>query len=72
MVAGDLLKVLRDFELLTADTVSACAKLRRSGERRALQLAQPFDGSIGAIETLAAAFSLGEPGAPAVPYARLP
>lgn len=54
--------------LIDADTQGLVGKLRRSSEGRAVKIDGVFDGSSSDISLLAAAFSLGEPGAVAVPY----
>ena len=69
---GDLLGALRGLDSVAPETIAAVARLRKSAEARAVQLPSPFDGSARHVELLAAAFSLGEPGYPVVPYARLP
>ncbi len=69
---SDLLALLDDLRLLTPAHHAAYAGLRHSSENRAVLLpstvTRPTDDT---ITLLAAAFARGEPGALAVPYARL-
>jgi hypothetical protein len=50
---------------------AAAARLKRSAEGRAVQLSGIFSGEGEAVTMLALAFAKGEPGALAVPFARL-
>lgn len=68
---GDLLEALRAFELVTDTDVDAVSKLRRSAEGRAVPLTGTFDPTDEVLTLLAAGFARGEPGKPAIPYARL-
>ena len=61
---------LRQLGLVTSADESAAAALRTSAEGRAVPLPSPFGGTDAEITQLALGFSLGRPGAPAVPYAR--
>lgn len=66
----DLAGSLRGFDLVTDADVAAHLKLRRSAEGRAVPLPAVFSGTEDDIALLALGFARGEPGAPAVPYAR--
>jgi hypothetical protein len=68
--AGDLVAVLRGFEIAGDRDVESYARLRRSAEGRAVPLPAAFSGSDEDVALLALAFARGEPGALAVPYAR--
>lgn len=68
--AGDLVEVLRAFDLVGAQDVEAYARLRRSAEGRAVPLPGLFSGTDADVALLALGFARGEPGALAVPYAR--
>jgi len=67
----DLLNTLRQFDLLSPSSDDMLARLRRSAEGRAVLL--PTKGALDddLISLLAAGFSLGESGKPAVPYVLL-
>jgi hypothetical protein len=67
----DLISVLRGFELVSERDVEAYGKLRRTAEGKAVPLSGVFGGSNGDIALLALGFARGEPGALAVPYARI-
>ena len=67
----DLLKDLADLELLSQQHSEAVSRLRRSAENRAVPLAGTFRPSDDVITLMAAGFARGEPGNPAIPYARL-
>jgi hypothetical protein len=66
--SGGLLAALDSFQLLSADARAAVSSLRRSAENRAVQLTVQSGLTSDCIALLAAAFSLGEVGALAVPY----
>jgi hypothetical protein len=66
----DLAGSLRGLDLVTDANVAAHLKLRRSAEGRAVPLPAVFSGTDDDIALLALGFARGEPGAPAVPYAR--
>jgi hypothetical protein len=67
----DLAALLRDFDLVGSREMEAYVKLRRSAEGRAVPLSGEFSGTDTNIALLALGFARGEPGALAVPYARL-
>lgn len=67
----DLIATLRDFDLLSDAHASSVAKLRRSAQGRAVPLPGTWAVNDEAVTLLAAAFSRGEVGNPAIPYARL-
>jgi hypothetical protein len=66
----DLASILRGFELVGDRDVEARDQLRRSAEGRSVPLPGAFAGTEADVALLALGFSLGEPGALAVPYAR--
>jgi len=67
----DLLASLRERELLTPDQEAEVQKMRRAAEDRAVPLSGTRTINNETISLLAAGFSRGEIGKPAVPYARL-
>lgn len=67
----DLLRSLSELELVSSAQLEAVRKLRRSAGNRAVALAGTHSPTDHLIALLAAAFALGEPGSPAIPYARL-
>lgn len=67
---SDLASALHVFELVRDRDLDAYAKLRRSAEGRAVPLPGLFANTNEDISLLALGFARGEPGAPAVPYAR--
>jgi len=67
----DLLKVLARLELITPSQLEAVGKLRRSAENRAVPLPGTHQPTDDVVTLLAAGFARGEPGNPAIPYARL-
>lgn len=68
---SDLLSALRQLQLISADLEEALGRLRRSAEGRAVLLAPKDVLDDELITILAAAFSLGEQGKPAIPYVLL-
>jgi len=68
---GDLTEAMAGFELLTSQQREAVRKLRRSAEGRAVPLPGTYSVDDEVITLLAAGFARGEPGSPAIPYARL-
>ncbi len=70
-LSADLLGTLGRLEVLTEAQAEAAKKLRRSAENRAVPISGSHAPSDDIITLLAAGFSRGEPGAPAIPYARL-
>ena len=69
-MGGDLLHELRSRGLLTDAQVSEVSKLRRSAEGRAVVIAKVRPVDDDTIALLAGAFSRGDKGALAVPFAR--
>ena len=69
--SADLLKSLGELNLISRDQLDAVANLRRSGENRAVPISGTFQPNDNIITLLAAGFARGEPGNPAIPYARL-
>jgi hypothetical protein len=67
----DLVAALRRRELLSDVQTETVAALRRSAEGRAVQLPGELALDDGLIALLAAGFSKGEKGAPAIPYAKV-
>lgn len=68
----DLLDALHTHELLTSGQAEQVSRLRRSAEDRAVLLSKdsvPLEDDT--LTLLAAAFSRGEAGKPAIPYARV-
>jgi len=65
---SDLLVALKALELITSSHEEIISRLRRSAEGRAVQLPSRDCIDDDLIALLAAAFSAGEPGKPAVPY----
>lgn len=68
---SDLLSALKQLELLSPHDEDILGRLRRSAEGRAVRLVGKDGLNDDLIRLLAAAFSLGEPGKPAIPYALL-
>lgn len=68
---GDLLAALRDRGLLTTELEAEVKKLKRSAEDRAVPLPGIRKINDETVALLAAGFSRGEAGKPAVPYTRL-
>jgi hypothetical protein len=67
----DLLGAMQELGLLETDQVETAKKLRRSAEGRAVQISGVHRPSGEILTLLAAGFSRGEPGQPAIPYAKL-
>jgi hypothetical protein len=67
----ELKTALHVFNLITDDETELFSRLRRSAEGRAVPLPTPFTGTNKDVASLAIGFARGEPGALAVPYARL-
>ena len=66
--AGSLADVLRSFDLVSQADLAASSRLTRSD--RLVPLPGLFRADDAALTQLALGFSLGEPGAPAIPYIR--
>jgi len=67
---GDLLAMLRDRDLLDPQQESEVGRLRRSAEGRSVPLSGARKVDDETITLLAAGFSRGEKGKPAIPFAR--
>jgi len=67
----DLLETLREFELLDNERADVVSALRRSAEGKAVPLPATSELDDEVVTLLAAGFSRGEPGKPAIPYAKL-
>jgi hypothetical protein len=67
----DLAAVLRDYGLVGSHEMETYTKLRRSAEGRTVPLPGVFSGTDSDVALLALGFARGEPGALAVPYARM-
>lgn len=68
---NDLLASLDELELLSPRQREAICQLKRSQDDRAVLLSGSHVPSDEIVTLLAAGFSRGEPGAPAIPYTRL-
>ena len=68
---NELKTVLQSFDLITEEDSERFSRLRRSAEGRAVPLPSPFASTNRDFASLALGFARGEPGALAVPYARL-
>ena len=67
----ELKTALQSFKIVTDDESELFSRLRRSAEGRAVPLPTPFGCTNQDVASLALGFARGEPGALAVPYARL-
>jgi len=68
-IAGQpLLDCLAERNLITGDRMEAVGRLRRADQKRSVPLPGGADLDDAAVTLLAAGFSKGEPGKPAVPY----
>jgi len=67
----DLLAALAQLDLISSTQVEAVKKMKRSAESRAVPIAGTYEPNDEIITLLAGGFARGEPGQPAVPYARL-
>ncbi|CAK0778404.1 BrxE family protein [Gammaproteobacteria bacterium] len=65
---SDLLLTFQQLQLISPDHREALGRLRRSAEGRAVLLTPGKELDDDTITVLATAFSLGEPGKPAIPY----
>lgn len=70
-IGSDLLAALKSRDLITASQEAEVTKLRRSSEERTVPLPGVRQLDDETIVLLAAGFSRGEAGKPAVPYVRL-
>ena len=68
--SGDLLQRLATFDLITPAQTRTVLKLRRSAENRAVPLSGTHPVNDETLTLLAAGFTRGDPGQPAIPYAR--
>ncbi len=64
----DILKALSQRELISHEQMEAVGKLRRSAEGRSVQISGASELDDSALTLLAAGFSKGEPGKPAIPF----
>ncbi len=71
VLESDLLTALRERDLLTPEQESEVRKMRRSAEDRAVPLSGIRKINDETVSLLAAGYSRGEAGKPAVPYVRL-
>ena len=69
--SADLLSALRQMQLISPEQEEVLGSLRRSAEGRAVLVARKDVLDDELITVLAAAFSLGEQGKPAIPYVLL-
>ncbi|HUT14057.1 MAG TPA: BrxE family protein [Thermoguttaceae bacterium] len=67
----DLLVAMLDLEIITNDEAQEARKLRRAADNRAVPLPGVHQPCRETMTLLATGFFRGEPGQPAVPYARL-
>ena len=67
----DLLTSLKALDLISQPEIQVVSKLRRSAENRAVPVPGSHQPSDEVLTLLAAGFSRGEAGAPAIPYTRL-
>ena len=68
---NDLMASLKDLYLVSPDQVAVVSKMKRSAEGRAVPISGTHDLDDDLITLLAAGFSLGEPGSPAIPYLKM-
>jgi hypothetical protein len=68
---SDLLETMKELEMVREDDVETVSVLKRSAEGRAVPIPGVHAVDDQLVTLLAAAFSRGEPGKLAVPYARL-
>lgn len=71
MNGDDLLEAMDAFGIVSPQQRDEAAKLRRSAKSRAVPLPGTHAPNDHIITMLAAGFARGEPGSPAIPYARL-
>lgn len=69
--AGDLIGTFEDLKLIRQNVAEEARKLRRAGDNRAAPLPGTRTLDQTTLSLLAAGFFRGEPGAPAIPYARI-
>jgi hypothetical protein len=68
MAKDNLAEALKRLNLISPSQLESVEKMRRSAEGRAVQITQQQALSDDLITLLAAGFSKGEPGSPAIPY----
>jgi len=68
---GPLVETLQLLDLIDASAAEAVSRLRRSAEGRAVPVPGAHAPDDEVLTLLAAAFTKGEAGSPAIPYARL-
>lgn len=71
LAENDLKTALHSFGTITTEELELFSRLRRSAEGRAVPLPAQFSGTNRDVTLLALGFGRAEPGALAVPYARL-
>ncbi len=67
----DLLAEMLNLKIITNEEAEGARRLRRAADGRAVPLPGVYQPSRSTVTLLAAGFFRGEPGEPAVPYARL-
>lgn len=67
----DLLTTMRDLQVIGDKEIGEAKKLRRAADNRAVPLPGTQELSRTTLTMLAAGFFRGEPGQPAIPYARI-
>ena len=70
-IGAGLLETLAEFQLISSEQREAVGKLRRAAENRAVPIAGTYLPDNEIFTLLAAGFSRGELGNPAIPYAKL-
>ncbi len=68
---SDLLTTMRDLDVIDDKEIGEAKKLRRAADNRAVPLPGAHELSRSTLTMLAAGFFRGEPGQPAIPYARV-
>lgn len=68
---NDLIASLKDLELVSPDQIALISKMKRSAEGRAVPISGTHILNNDLLTLLAAGFSLGEPGSPAIPYLKM-
>ena len=67
----DLISKFQMFDLIDQNQLDKVVKLRKSAETRSVSIPGTFSPNDEIIGLLAAGFSLGKPGDPVIPYAKL-
>ena len=68
---SDLLTTMRDLEVISDKEIDEAKRLRRAADNRAVPLPGTQELSRSTLAMLAAGFFRGEPGQPAIPYAKI-